>query len=394
MTPFLLTIYTGDIVCCVFLSPGPEGESQYTEMSDVGPIAEIPDSAADLKTEPVQFRLVPDYAVGLISYGTSGDLIVEGGLVVSDILGDHRIEIIGRKRDDRNGLYARYLYLRHRFDYGVLFSQDSDFYYLYNPVVNYYQKVNWDEYWGDFFAEYPFSTYYRAELHVGYQHLDYESGISGFNNYDQKFAYVEPALAGDTVRYKMMMGYPEVYKGWRFRLNTRIPLAISDELENYWNSYFDCREYVPLSDRAVFASRQWGVFSHGDEPRYFGVGGFGTMRGYEYKRLVGSRVILVNSELRFPILDQLRFPGDIAFYGFRGKIFLDVGAVWSEFEDFESTFDDPDTDAIEGSLAASYGLGINFWMIGVEWHFEWARKTDFKRTSGDWVYEWSIRRSF
>ncbi len=373
---------------------GVDGESEFTAMSEVEPPASIPGSVEELSTDPVKFRLVPDYAVGLISYGTDGDFAFEGGIVVSDILGDHRIELIARKRDNANGLLARYLYLRNRIDYGVLFSEDSDYYYIYNPLVQYYQKVNWDEYWGDVFMEYPFSTYYRAELHVGYQNLDYESGIAAYNDFDEQFAYIEPALAGDTVRYKMMMGYPEVYKGWRFRLYSRIPLAVSDELEEYWNSYFDFREYVPLSERVVFAVRQWGIFSHGDDPRYFGVGGFGTIRGYDYRRLVGSRIMIANAELRFPILDELRFPGGIAFYGFRGKLFVDIGAVWSELENFESELDDPDTDLREGSLAASYGMGINFWMIGVEWHFEWAKKTDFSHSSGDWNYEWSIRRSF
>ncbi|MBN1880180.1 PD40 domain-containing protein [bacterium] len=373
---------------------GVGGESDYTKMRDVEPTGEFPKSTQDLNAGPVRFHLVPDYAVGMISYGTGGDFVFEGGLVVSDILGDHRIELIGRKRDNANGLLAQYLYLRNRIDYGILFSQDSDYYYVYNPLIGYYQKVNWDEYWGDVVMEYPFSTYYRAELHAGYQHLEYESGISAYNGLGEKFAYIEPAFAGDTVRYKWMMGYPEIYKGWRFRLNTRIPVAVSDDLENYWNTYFDFREYMPLSERVVFAARQWGAFSHGEDPRYFGIGGFGTIRGYEYKRLVGSRVVIANAELRFPILDSIRFPGGIAFYGFRAKMFIDAAAVWSEDDNYKSKFDDPDTSEREGSLAASYGLGINFWLIGVEWHFEWARKTDFQNSSGDWFYEWSIRRSF
>ena len=375
-------------------SLGPEGESTYSAMRPVEPPDGLPQTPDDLKKDPVRFRLVPDYAVGMISYGTDGDFVFEGGIVVSDILGDHRIQLIGRKRDSANGLLAQYLYLKQRIDYGALFSQDSDYYYVYNPLVRYYQKVMWDEYVGDVFMEYPFSTYYRAELHMGYQMLDYESGISAYDGLDEKLAYIEPAIAGDTIRYKMMMGYPEVYKGWRFRISSRIPLAFGGGMEDYWNSYFDIREYVPLSDRVVFATRQWGAFSHGDTPRYFGVGGFGTIRGYDYKRLVGSRVVLTNAELRFPILDQLRFPGDISFYGFRGKLFVDVGAVWSELDDFDSDLDDPKTEIKEGSLAASYGMGINFWLIGVEWHFEWARRTDFKESSNDWYYEWSIRRSF
>ncbi|HPQ39946.1 MAG TPA: BamA/TamA family outer membrane protein, partial [bacterium] len=158
--------------------------------------------------------------------------------------------------------------------------------------------------------------------------------------------------------------------------------------------YADFREYIPLGERSLLAFRQWGVWSEGDEPRFFGIGGAGTIRGYEYNRFVGSRVALATAELRFPLLDQLRFPGNLSFYGFRGKFFVDTAAVWNEGDDFEWEFNDPKTSDREGTLYASFGWGINFWMLGVEWHFEWARQTDFVRTNSDWYYEWSIRRSF
>ncbi|MCD4653720.1 BamA/TamA family outer membrane protein [bacterium] len=191
-----------------------------------------------------------------------------------------------------------------------------------------------------------------------------------------------------------MSGYPEVYSGWRFQVSTKIPLEISDEYDDYWNSYYDFREYIPVGPRGVLALRQWGAWSEGDEPRYFGAGGVGTIRGYSYNRFVGSRIALASMELRFPLLDQLRFPGNMSFYGFRGKLFVDTAAIWNEDDDFDWDFNDPDTDDREGTLYASFGWGINFWMIGVEWHFEWARKTDFSSSGSDWYYEWSIRRSF
>jgi hypothetical protein len=373
---------------------GVDGEAYYSELSEAFTRVSVPQSVADIQADPVKFRLIPDYAVGMLSYGTSGDFFVEGGVVLSDILGDHRVEIIGRRRDNRSGLLAQYMYLRNRINYGALFMQDSNYYYLYNSQLGAYQRVAWDEYWGMFAINYPFSTYYRAELNVGYQHLEYESPISDFTNLNRRYAYIEPAIAGDTIQYKLMAGYPEIYRGWRFRLSTRIPVEAGDKFENYWNSRFDFREYFPLTDRSVIAARQWGIFSEGSQPQFYGVGGPGTVRGYGFRQMVGNRIVMTSTELRFPLLDHLIFPGGISFHGFRGKFFVDVAAVWTDDESFEWTFSNPEAPVRDGSLVASYGWGINFWMIGVEWHFEWARRTDFKSTSGDWHYEWSIRRSF
>jgi hypothetical protein len=373
---------------------GPEGEADFSSLKDAEPRADIPESAEELQNAGVKFRIIPDYAVGMLTYGTNGDFYLEGGVVLSDILGDHRIEVIGSRRDNQSGLMAKYMYLKNRINYGAAFIQDSDYYYLFNTQINAYQRVAWEEYWAVYYMEYPFSTFYRADLNIGYQHLEYDSAISGYSNLNRKFAYIEPALSGDTIEYKFMAGYPEIYRGWRFRVSSRIPVDMGESFDSYWNTYFDIRQYLPIGARSVFAFRQWGVFSLGSDPLYYGVGGPGTVRGYGYKQVVGTRVVLASTELRFPILDHLIFPGNIGFHGFRGKMFVDAGAVWSESESLDWSFDKPDTSDREGSLVASYGLGINFWLIGVEWHFEWAKKTDFKKTSDDWYYEWSIRRSF
>ncbi|MBN1550056.1 BamA/TamA family outer membrane protein, partial [bacterium] len=241
---------------------------------------------------------------------------------------------------------------------------------------------------------YPITTFYRVELNAGFFTKDYDFEIPGLIANNEKFSFIEPAVVGDTTRFKPLTGYAEAYSGQRFRISVRIPITFSSEYEDYTNTYFDYRAYVPIGKRSLFAFREWGILSSGDPPELYGVGGYNTIRGYDYNTIVGNYVALTNLELRFPLVDRIQFPGGVGFYGFRGKLFADAGAVWSKGESFRDTFDDPDTSEVEGDLYGSVGMGINFWFIGVEWHFEWARKTDFKSIGNDWVYQWSIRRSF
>ena len=342
----------------------------------------------------MKFRLVPDIAIGQISYGTDGDLAVEGGLIMSDILGNHQFSLLAIRRDNRNGIRGSYIYLPNRIDYGVVALQDSDYYYRYNFTTGLYHRVEWDYYGGMLHAEYPLTTFYRFELDYGVFIKNYSSSLPGYDNYDEKMSFLEPSFIGDTVRYKPLTGYSEPFSGQRFEISVRYPIALSSDFETFVNTYFDYRAYIPLTRRSLVAFREWGILSSGDNPEYYGLGGFNTIRGYDYATLVGNYFAITNLELRFPLIDRLEFPGGVGFYGFRGKLFADVGAIWSKGEDKEWDFDNPETIAREGNLYGAAGFGFNFWLIGVEWHFEWAKQTDFTKFQGGYVYEWSIRRSF
>lgn len=370
------------------------GEMIAFPMKEYAPASSVPSNISELQNDKVKFRLIPDAAIGTISYGTEGDFTAEGGALFSDILGDHQFELIAIRRGNRNGILGQYLFLRNRIDYGIVLNQDSDYYYLYDVFQNRYLRVDWDYYAGMIHAEYPLTTFYRTELDLGYFERRYSSDLGLGTSYDEKLMYVEPAISGDTVIARALTGYAEAYSGHAFRFSVRFPIAAGTDYSDYVNTYFDYRHYLPISRRSLLAFREWGIVSTGEDAQYFGVGGFGTIRGYDYNSIVGNKVAITNFELRFPLVDQIVFAGGIGFYGLRGKLFADAGAVWRNDEDPEWKFDDPKTELMEGNIFGSAGFGFNFWMIGVEWHFEWSRKTDFKSFGGDWVYQWSIRRSF
>ncbi|MCD4653721.1 hypothetical protein K8T06_07270, partial [bacterium] len=71
----------------------------------------------------------------------------------------------------------------------------------YNSPFGEYEKVEWDEYMAIMHVEYPLSTFYRLEMNLGYEQLDYESrNIPEYDSLDRKLMYIQPSFSGDTVR--------------------------------------------------------------------------------------------------------------------------------------------------------------------------------------------------
>ncbi len=79
----------------------------------------------------------------------------------------------------------------------------------------------------------------------------------------------------------------------------------------------------PLSE-LVFGSMFWIVDSGGDIPFYLlpSLGGDGRLRGYEYNRFFGEKLILVQQDIRFPIWGPIG-----------GIVFAATGRVSNEFGD-------------------------------------------------------------
>ena len=134
----------------------------------------------------------------------------------------------------------------------------------------------------------------------------------------------------------------------------------------------DYRHYFRLSPRSAVAVRLMGRRSSGPVPEYFSLGGSWTLRGYSWRSLWGSKMVLYNQELRFPLLDRflLHFPfGAMEFSAFRGALFFDVGNAWND-----------DFDHWRGA----FGAGVRLALGGVfVFRVDAARRTDFKSIDGD-----------
>ncbi|MDZ4803249.1 MAG: ShlB/FhaC/HecB family hemolysin secretion/activation protein [Candidatus Eisenbacteria bacterium] len=136
----------------------------------------------------------------------------------------------------------------------------------------------------------------------------------------------------------------------------------------------DWRNYYRLGLRTAYAVRFQGRVSEGSGAQRFTLGGSYSLRGFPRRSLFGTRSLLLNQEVRFPLLDGvvLRFPfGGVGLPGVQGAIFGDVGQAWEKEEGF---FPDP---------FGSFGLGLRSSFGGfLILRLDFVRTTDFKKVSG------------
>lgn len=145
----------------------------------------------------------------------------------------------------------------------------------------------------------------------------------------------------------------------------------------------DFRQYVQLTSRSLLAIRAFGGASTGAVPNFYYFGGMDTLRGYDFRSIVGNRAFYANVELRFPLIDYLVTPV-IALNQIRGSIFFDIGGAYFQGEDF--TFMD-EGRLVDGKASFGYGISVNLFGLNLNWNF--AQRTDLEEV-GDEGFETSF----
>ncbi len=113
-----------------------------------------------------------------------------------------------------------------------------------------------------------------------------------------------------------------------------------------FNKYLsDTRRYFPIGRNRVLALRLTGGAVTGDAPylEQFLIGGADSLRGFRTDRFVGTRMAIINTELRFPISENLL-----------GVAFVDVGDAWGGPVSSDAAFG----DIVHGSFTAHVGYGV------------------------------------
>ncbi|MBN2053995.1 PD40 domain-containing protein [bacterium] len=345
-------------------------------------------SEAETKTEAklrapqerkVPFKLLPDAIDAQVTYSSDGVLRLIGGIMLSDMLGNHRIYLEASRYTGTNNLLMEYYFLRFRPDFGLRLYSLEDYYYYFG---RYERQIRG----GSLFATYPLNITHRFTVQYNYIERADDNPVYT-STYD--VSLIEAAFVADSVIWASYGGH----KGRRYAVSYAWPLVISNQTLDFDVAYADYREYLPLSRRSEVALHLFGIRSSGEEPEVSYIGGAGTIRGYEYGEFYGTRAAYANVELRFPLLDVLAFPAGIMFYGIRGALYVDSGIAWFEGEDIDlfGTREGPDAPL---HLNSAVGFGITWDFLGLELHFDFSKRTDFRKFEGDTIYEFSIRRNF
>jgi hypothetical protein len=312
-------------------------------------------------------------------YGTG----LAGGvaLAFSDMLGDHSLYTVAQAQGTVKDLGAQVFYLNRtrRFNWG---AEASHIPYAigfvgYEPVgpgVIYTQVIErlfFDN--AELLAQYPFSTTRRVEFSGGFQRISFDTEVDSLftiggvvvgetraslpSEPPLNFATGSAALVGDN----SFFGFTSPIAGGRYRFEASPYVGTL----NFGTVLADWRHYAfkrpfSLALRAIHFGR-YGSDAESDRLQPLYVGQPTLVRGYdvrsftvdecsslsqsgaecpEFERLVGSRIVAANAELRIPLfgtrqLGLINFP----FLPTEIAPFVDVGAAWSGNQRVDWRFD-------------------------------------------------------
>jgi hypothetical protein len=321
--------------------------------------------------------------VGRPSIGaTAGDYYgngLYGGsyIALSDMLGNHSILMAGNINgsfSDASFLGA-YSFLRRRTNFGVAFQQIPLYRYYGGGYFDLDIKGDKRSVAANVFvviraasagAAYPFSTFSRAELNLTGVLYKSEVLYRGYDVFSGEPVEKDELLGGlGYFQPEMALVFDNSYFGWTGpvggrRYRAQVSRTYGDI--NFAEALLDFRNYLNYRQKLVLATRLVGLSRFGQEADRFGLywGGPYYLRGYDYysfaadsrectnsqyfgpteslsrcpvrDQLVGSSAILVNAELRYPVIKELQIGFLGNFPPVDAVLFFDGGvrdnAIW------------------------------------------------------------------
>ena len=304
----------------------------------------------------------------LFGVADDGTLISDSVIVFSDLLGDYRHFLRLQSVSSFTDVDYAFLNLKNRADWVVRAFDQRDYFVVGRTSGGTDRRqqrrttgalVSW---------QYPFSLYHRIDTSVGYfdRTLDFPVLVDtgGFLEIEfirnkEHYPLLGGSFTGDTTRFR----YFGPYHGRRYEFSYRYAPTVSGETTglggetrdatSFFNYYIDYRNYWSWSRRSLFALRAYSAVSNGSGSDIFSFGGFNTLRGFDFREFFGTRIAFLNMELRFPLIDELRFPfGSIR--QIRGVLFMDIGAAWFSGGEACDLLTDPDPGT--GGTEAECGI--------------------------------------
>ncbi|MEK6371479.1 MAG: BamA/TamA family outer membrane protein [Acidobacteriota bacterium] len=239
-------------------------------------------------------------------------------------------------------------------------------------------------------VSYPFSRYHRLDSGVGYmsRDIDYPVQDNAGNIFlisrRDNFPIVSSSFSGDTTVFKRF----GPVSGHRYEVSGSYApdLKGGGTLTNEFA--IDARQYLQVTSRSLLAARVFAGYSTGSFPNFYYFGGLNTVRGYPFRSIIGTRAAFANLEFRFPLIDVLATPF-LVLQQIRGHFFFDIGGA--NFPGQPYKFGSGNR-LVDGVAAIGYGISLN--LLGLEVHWDFARRTDLKKTQGGIRTEFWVGETF
>ncbi len=359
--------------------------------------------AIEVSIDPEKTKPVPKFKFFLENVGFTAAINSDNTftssvrLDFSDYLGDKRGFFLFESISGYSNFYLGYFNLSRRFQWG---AQIYDIRTYYVGVSTQGEIVQANRIFKETgikgYGIYPLSRFTRVDANAGFisrtldvPYLVRNDDGTQYQYFEQRSDNVPTGGVGfsyDATRYQSF----GPSGGRRVDLNYQYTPDFSDGGTLTQDIVLDARAYVPISRRNLFAFRLFGGHSTGNAPTVYYFGGTDTLRGYDYRTLIGNSIIYLNSEFRFPLIDLVAFPF-IAFQGVRGRIFLDVGGAWLQDESFQ--FWDGENNRLKDGRAA-YGAGVSIYFLGLPWNIDFARQWDFSKSLSGWQTTFYVGLTF
>ncbi len=356
-----------------------------------GPFA-LPDSVLGQKPEGYRWHLGAESANGAFAAATGFGFIGSTSLLFSDFLGDRSLyiatDVFPGSLEETNAL-AIYSYLPRRTDYSAgLFHFKNYFQSRVTALgeqLSSAQVFSERTFGGLGTMSYPFDRFRRLELQATqmfvqrtfYEQDDFGDYVKSNTTY-RSVTSPSISLVGDN----SLQSYYGPVNGSRYNLTFSPAFGVFNNSLAYRTVSFDYRKYWDLTSGYTFAFRTLDAGSWGRDPQAFRVGGFSTLRGYPDYDVIGSRLALVNAELRFPFIQQLGLVGPVPIGNFnlRGAVFSDAGLVWNAGDPLRLTSVDARGRHLD-SPDLSFGTGIRSIVFFALFKLDVAWRTDLRDIS-------------
>jgi hypothetical protein len=299
-----------------------------------------------------------------------------GQIALSDILGNRHVLMYLSSQSEQGGDFlgtlsvgVAYLDLTRRVSYGLgAFSLGT----VYDEELDVLRQERRSGFL--LYAAYPTSRFERIEGNIVARYSD---------EYAYRNGERAPALlVSNYLSYvwdNTNLGGSGELIGTRVYLTLGATRDVTRGVADYALSQADLRRSASLLRSLILASRLEVLASFGEEGRRFYLGGPSSLRGYGTRTLSGRRVVLVNNELRLPLLARLalRTPsGTLALPTIKGALFFDAG-----------TSGDDGLNPWRGSLGFGFYLGGGYYPV-VRFNVAW--RTDFDSVSSKPVKEFTV----
>ncbi len=319
-------------------------------------------------------KLTLDIAQGAVA--TSAGEQTEGGLegILSDVLGNHQVYFMfannAQSLDEifeRTNIFVGYYNLNAQPNWGFGAYHLNE--YSYQAGRNFREENS-----GGFAQiSVPLSRFHRVETKIFSEWS--ERSYSVWHDDEERKDWIT-SLNLSYIRDAALWASTGPIDGMRANLTCGIKGNVLETKLYNWLASTDLRYYLRVSKYSGLAFRTIARISEGPEPQRFYMGGTWDFRGYPYNSFAGKRLLLINSEYRFPLINRLyiNLPIlDINLGGIRGALFFDVGEAWEDENEFQ--------------LNGSYGFGARFNLAGYTvLRLDLAKRTDFHSIDDEPLY--------